>query len=97
MASTAADTQFEKEMLSSPLCKATDSGVSTDTGSTVSEGERITEIADVALDLELSSDSADAEEPVTPATRLKFNRERPTPQARVVPLLRCTVAGNENA
>ena len=75
-------------MLSSSLCKATDSGVSTDTGSTASDGERVTEIVDIALDLELSSDSDDAGEPVTPAPRLKFNRERPTPQARVVPLVR---------
>ena len=74
------DREFVSEMLSSPLCQVTDSGVSTDTGSVASEGEKVAEIVDVALDLALSSDSDDADkDPATPAPRLKFNRQRPTP------------------
>ena len=83
------DKQFAQEMLSSPLCMAIDSGVSSDTGSSASGDDHATEIADIALDLALSSDSDDADEdPATPAPRLKFNRERPTPQAIVVPMVR---------
>ena len=88
-AEAALDKQFVREMLSSPLCKPTDSGVSTDTSSIASGDDHVTEIADIALDLALSSDSDDADDsPATPAPRSKFSRERPTPQAIVVPMVR---------
>ena len=80
------DSSFQRVMLQSPLCRPADSGVSSDGGS--NDGDHVTEIADVALDLALSSsdeepDVNDADS--TPAApRTKFSKERPTPRQLIV-------------
>ena len=78
------NSSFQSVIMQSPLCRPADSGVSSDSGST--DGDRITEIADVALDLALSSsddepDVNDVDTVSTPAApRTKFSKERPTPR-----------------
>ena len=75
---------FHSEMLCSPLCRPADSGVSSDNAS--NDGDRVTEIADLALDLAMSSSDEESDVPdtdvcSTPAMpRTKFCKERPTPR-----------------
>ena len=75
---------FHSEMRHSPLCRPADSGVSSD--NTSNDGDQVTEIADLALDLAMSSSDDDSDVPdtdvcSTPAMpRTKLCKERPTPR-----------------